>query len=227
MNAATETITPRTFTFLRDLTLHNDRPWFEANKDRYLREVRDPLLRFVATFAPRLGTLSRHMVADPRPVGGSLFRIYRDTRFSKDKTPYKTHAGMSFRHVDGRDVHGPVFYLHLQPGMVFSAAGIWRPPPETLVRVRDAIVAHPERWRRVTLACPLSDHEGDRLKRVPRGYAPEHPFAADLKRLSFTTATRFTQRDACAPDFLDRFERACRKATPLMEFLTRAVGLRW
>jgi uncharacterized protein (TIGR02453 family) len=224
---APATITPRTFAFLRDLALHNDRPWFGANKDRYLVEVRDPLLRFVAAFAPRLAKISPNMVADPRPVGGSLFRIYRDTRFSKDKTPYKTHAGMSFRHAGGRDVHGPVFYLHLQPGTVFSAAGIWRPPPETLAQVREAIVAHPERWRRVTRACPLSEHEDDRLKRVPRGYAPDHPLAADLKRLSFTTATRFTQRDACAPGFLDRFEQACRKATPLMEFLTSAVGLKW
>ena len=124
-------------------------------------------------------------------------------------------------------MHGPVFYLHLQPGSVFSAAGIWRPPPGTLTQVRDAIVAHPGRWRRVTRACPLSDHEGDRLKRVPRGHAAEHPLAVDLKRLSFTTATRFTERDACAAGFLDRFAQACRRATPLMEFLTNAVGLRW
>ena len=101
MKAATATITPGTFGLLRELALHNDRPWFEGNKDRYLREVRDPLLRFVAAFAPRLARSSSHMVADPRPVGGSLFRIYRE-HFSKDKTPYKTHAGMSFRHVHGR-----------------------------------------------------------------------------------------------------------------------------
>jgi uncharacterized protein (TIGR02453 family) len=93
-STAPPTITPRTFAFLRDLALHNDRPWFEANKDRYLLEVRDPLLRFVAAFGPRLAKLSANMVPDPRPVGVSLFRIYRDTRFSKDKTPYKTHAGI-------------------------------------------------------------------------------------------------------------------------------------
>ncbi len=227
MSPATDTITPRTFAFLHELARNNNRAWFEANRERYLREVRDPLLRFVAAFAPRLAKISDHMVADPRPVGGSLFRIYRDTRFSRDKSPYKAQAGMSFRHVEGRDVHGPVFYLHLEPGTVFSAAGIWRPPPETLAQVRDAIVARPERWRRATRACPLSDHEGDRLKRVPRGYDPDHPLAEDLKRLSFTTSARFTQRDACAHDFIDRFEQACRTATPLMEFLTSAVGLRW
>jgi uncharacterized protein (TIGR02453 family) len=110
MSQTGNTITPRTFAFLRELARNNDRRWFEANRERYLSEVRDPLLRFVAAFGPRLTKISRHMAADPRPVGGSLFRIYRDTRFSREKTPYKTHAGMSFRHVGGRDVHGPVFY---------------------------------------------------------------------------------------------------------------------
>jgi uncharacterized protein (TIGR02453 family) len=227
MSDAERWITPRTFAFLRDLARHNDRMWFEANKARYLREVRDPLLGFVAAFAPRLAKISKQMIADPRPVGGSLFRIYRDTRFSRDKTPYKTQASMSFRHLGGRDVHGPVFYLHLEPETVFSAAGIWRAPPETLAQARQAIVDHPERWRRTTRACPLGSHEGDRLKRVPRGYDPASPLAEDLKRLSFLTRTRFSERQACAPDFLDRFAGACRKATPLMEFLTSAVGLRW
>ena len=75
------------------------------------------------------------MLADPRPVGGSLFRIYRDTRFSKDKRPYKTHAGITFRHRDGRDVHGPIFYLHLEPARVFMAGGMWRPEAGALKAV--------------------------------------------------------------------------------------------
>jgi uncharacterized protein (TIGR02453 family) len=219
-------VTPRTFRFFSELARHNERAWFEAHKQRYLDDVRDPLLRFIEAFEPRLARLSAHMVADPRPVGGSLFRIYRDTRFSRDKHPYKTHAGLSFRHTDGRDVHAPVFYLHLQPGTVFAAAGMWRPPAEAVKRVRDAIVAHPERWRRATRACPLRE-EGDRLKRAPRGYDSAHPLVEDLKRQSFITSTPFTEKAACAPDFLDRFTEACRRATPLMEFLTRAVRLRW
>jgi uncharacterized protein (TIGR02453 family) len=223
-------ITPRIFRFLEELAGHNDREWFNANKERYIEEVRDPLLRFIANFAPRLAKISKNMVADPRPVGGSLFRIYRDTRFSKDKRPYKTHAGMSFRHADGRDVHGPVFYLHLEPGAAFMAAGMWHPPADALGRVRDAIVAKPGRWKRV-LASPGLEmdrpHEEGVLKRPPRGYDPEHPFVEDLKRKSFTASTAFTQREACAPDFLATFERACRRKVPLMEFLTEAVGLPW
>jgi uncharacterized protein (TIGR02453 family) len=224
---ASHRLTPGLFDFFRELARHNDRQWFEANRDRFLRDVRDPLLAFVAGFAPRLGRISAHMVADPRPVGGSVFRIHRDIRFSRDKTPYKTHAGLSFRHRQHRDVHGPIFYLHLQPGMVFAAAGIWKPPPETLEQIRQAIVAHPASWRRATRTCPLGDHAGGRLKRTPRGYDPAHPLAADLARLSFTTHTGFTERQACAPDFLDRFARACRDAAPLMQFLSSAVGLGW
>jgi uncharacterized protein (TIGR02453 family) len=214
------------FRFFGELARHNDRAWFEANKARYVQEVRDPLLRFVEAFGPRLARISRHMVADPRPSGGSLFRIYRDTRFSRDKVPYKTHAGLHFRHAAGRDVHAPVFYLHLQPGSVFTAAGLWRPEPEAVKAVRDAIVAHPDRWMRAIRACPLS-HGEDSLKRPPRGYPADHPLVEDLKRQTFITHAPFTEKQACAPDFVDRFAEACRRHDPLMRFLTAALGLPW
>ena len=219
-------ISAELFRFFRELARHNDRAWFEANKARYLEQVRDPLIRFVEAFGPRLKGISRHMVADPRPSGGSLFRIYRDTRFSRDKRPYKTHAGLSFRHADGRDVHAPVFYLHLESGTVFAAAGMWRPPAESVKQVRNAIVAHPKRWKRAIRACPLR-HDEDSLKRPPRGYAPDHPLVEDLKRQTFITSTPFTEEQACAAGFVDRFAEACRRGTPLMAFLTPAVGLRW
>jgi len=221
-----EFVTPRTFAFLRELAAHNERAWFEANKARYLVEVRDPLLRLVAAVAPKLAKLSRYVVADPRPVGGSLFRIHRDVRFSKDKSPYKTHAAMSFRHAEARERPAPGFYLHLAPGDVFAGAGLWHAEPEAVKQVRDAIVARPEAWAKVVRACPLGA-EQDTLKRAPRGYDPVHRFVADLKRQSFTTGTRFTQRDACADGFPNAFVSACRRATPLMEFLARGVGVPW
>jgi uncharacterized protein (TIGR02453 family) len=221
-------ITPRAFRFLKDLAAHNDRDWFQANKERYLADVRDPLLRFIEDFAPRLAKISKNMVADPRPVGGSLFRIHRDTRFAKDKSPYKTAAGMSFRHADGRDVHGPVFYLHLEPGSVFAAAGMWHPPGEAVAQVRAAILARPERWQRVLATRGVVlDAPSDALKRPPRGVDPEHPFVEDLKRRSFTSSTPFTEREACAPDFGARFAKACQQKAPLVEFLANAVGLPW
>jgi uncharacterized protein (DUF2461 family) len=113
--------------FFDELSRNNKREWFQANKERYIAEVRDPLLGFVEAFAPKLRRISSHFVADSRPNGGSLFRIYRDTRFSKDKTPYKTWGAVQFRHERGKDVHAPGFYLHIQPGNVFMGAGLWHP----------------------------------------------------------------------------------------------------
>ena len=225
MAAARNPITPRLFEFFRELARNNRRDWFEANKPRYIADVRDPLLEFIAAFAPQLAKIAPEMLADPRPVGGSLFRIYRDTRFSKDKSPYKTHAAMAFRHEEGRDLPGPAFYLHLGSGSVFAGAGIWHPAPKTLKQIRDAIVAHPVHWRRATRgkACAL-DADDERLSRPPRGYEPENPFIEDLKRKSFTTGTTFSERDACAPGFPGEFASACRRAKPLMGFLAEAVG---
>jgi len=221
-----EFVSPRTFRFLRELAAHNERAWFEANKQRYVDEVRDPLLRFVAAVGPKLAKLSRSVVADPRPVGGSLFRIHRDVRFSKDKSPYKTHAALSFRHADGKQKPAPGFYLHLGPDDVFAGGGLWHAPPEAVKQVRDAIVARPQAWAKVARACPLDEAE-DTLKRPPRGYDPAHRFIEDLKRQSFTTGVSFTQTQACAEDFVERFTGACKKASPLMEFVSRAVGVPW
>lgn len=225
MPAETNPINPRTFAFLRDLARNNDRDWFNANKPRYIADVRDPLLDFIASFAPKLAKISPHLVADPSPVGGSLFRIYRDTRFSKDKSPYKTHAGMTFRHADGRDVHGPIFYLHLEAGRVFTAAGMWHPPSDALKKIRDAIVENPRRFRSVlrTRGCALDD--SDRLSRPPRGYPADHPLVEELKRKTFTTSREFSEKAACAPGFVGEFAKVCRSAKPLVQFLSDAVGL--
>jgi uncharacterized protein (TIGR02453 family) len=226
MASAVNPIGPSAFKFLRQLARNNDRAWFAANKERYVAEVRDPLLAFIRAFAPELAKIDPHMVADPRPVGGSLFRIYRDTRFAKDKSPYKTHAAMVFRHAAGRDLPAPGFYLHLEPGRAFGGAGIWHPQPDTLKQIRDAIVAHPERWKRASRAktCAL-DQDDERLSRPPRGYDPEHPLIEDLKRKSFTTSTEFSEKDACAPGFVREYATACKRAMPLMGFLGAAVGL--
>jgi uncharacterized protein (TIGR02453 family) len=219
---AANPIGPELFRFLRELERHNDRVWFAANKQRYLERVRDPLLQFIADLAPRLAKLSKHVVVDPSPVGGSLFRIYRDTRFSKDKRPYKTHAAMAFRGGDGNHP-APAFYLHLGPGEVFAGAGIWHPEPDTLKTLRDAIAKSPAQWKRVTRACPL-DEDDEKLSRSPRGYDPEHPLIEDLKHKSFTTGRQFSEREACAPDFAATFAKTCKQTSPLMAFLSQAVG---
>jgi uncharacterized protein (TIGR02453 family) len=215
---------PKLFKFLRDLKNNNDRAWFQDNRERFEADVRAPLMRFVADFGPHLAKISRRFVADPRPSGGSIFRIHRDTRFSKDKSPYKTHAAAQFRHEVGKDVHAPGFYLHLQPGEVFGGFGLWHPEPEPLAKIRDAIVEDPARWKR---AVGKQELGGESLKRPPAGYPADHPLIADLKRKDFITSATFSEGDACKPGFIAEFAGACRDAAPLMQFLTAAVGLPW
>jgi uncharacterized protein (TIGR02453 family) len=214
--------TPALFEFLRELAANNDRAWFTANKSRYEDDVRGPALDFVSDVAPRLERISPHFVADPRPSGGSLFRIHRDTRFSKDKSPYKTYTGIQFRHELGKDAHAPGFYLHLQPKEVFVGAGIWHPDGRTLARIRESISEDSRAWRAATRVGRLA-LAGDSLKRAPAGYDPEHPLIDDLKRKDFICALRLSEKDVCMPGFVDEFAALCREASPLVRFLCRAV----
>src|SRR6266478_1071758 len=211
------------FAFLAELRRHNDRVWFNANKDRYLGDVRDPMLAFIASIAAPLARISRHITVDPRPSGGSLMRIYRDTRFSRDKTPYKTNVGIHFGLDATRDFEAPGYYLHLAPAEVFMGAGIWHPGADTLRAIRGAIVKDPRGWK-VAKRGGLA-HDGATLKRPPRGFDPAHPLIDDLKRLSFTSGARFSERQACAPDFAVRFVATCRREAPLSRFLAKSIGL--
>ncbi len=228
--ATTSHFGPGLFQFLRELAENNEREWFQANKRRYEAEVRGPFLRFIEDFGPRLRAFAPRYVADPRPVGGSMFRIHRDVRFSKDKRPYKTAAAGHFYHERHKDAHAPGFYLGLEPGSIVAGAGIWRPDAPTLAKVRDAIVARPDAWTEAVSGPELRDRfefRGEALKRPPRGYDPEHPLIEALKRKDFVVMTPFDEAAVCAPEFLDRFDEACRTAAPLVRFLTVAVGLPW
>jgi uncharacterized protein (TIGR02453 family) len=213
---------PALFGFLAELEDNNNREWFHANKDRYREEVQEPLLAFIAAFAEPLGGISSHFTADPRPVGGSMFRIYRDVRFSKDKSPYKTHAAAQFRHREGKDVHTPGFYLHLEPGNVFMGSGLWHPAGPTLGAVRTAIADDPKGWKSATEGLELG---GESLKRGPKGFDPDHPLIEDLKRKDFVCFSNTTQTAACRSGFLDLFAESCRQSAPFVRFLTEAVGL--
>ena len=224
------TINPAVLSFLLDLAANNNREWFEANKARFESVVREPLLQFIVDFGVRLAEISPHFVADARKSGGSLFRIYRDVRFSKDKSPYKTAAGIQFRHERGKDVHAPGFYLHLEPDSVFIGAGIWRPDNKTLGKIRDAIVENPESWQAIKHGQPFASTYqlgGDSLKRAPKGYDPDHPLIEDLRRKDFIASRQLSEAAACRPDFVDRFAEDCRQVAPFVAFLTQAIGVAW
>jgi uncharacterized protein (TIGR02453 family) len=215
---------PDLFTFLRQLKRHNDRDWFAKNKERYQQVVVEPAMQFISGFAPNLAKLSPHFVADARPTRGSLFRIYRDTRFSSDKIPYKTHIGIHFSHERGKDAHAPVFYLHLEPDGCFAAAGVWHPDTRALTKIRTAIVAQPEQWQKVTRKLEL---EGESLTRPPKGFDPNHALMEDLKRKDFVASAALTEEQVCTPTLLREFTAACRSMKPLVEFTTEALGLKF
>jgi uncharacterized protein (TIGR02453 family) len=213
-----------TFAFLQRLKRNNNRDWFLRHKDEYEQHVRQPALRFIADFAGPLFQITPYLVADPRSSRGSLFRIYRDTRFSNDKRPYKTHLAMRFSHA-GRDVHSPGYYLHVEAGGCFAAAGLWHPEPPVLLRVRSAIVSRPTEWRKVRGL--LNWDDASKLRRPPRGFPCNHEFVEDLKLKDLGTSMEFSDRQVCSPKFMQLFAGACRAMAPLARFLSSALGLRF
>jgi uncharacterized protein (TIGR02453 family) len=219
-----------TLKFLRELAAHNDREWFAAHKRRYDEHVVAPALAFIEAFAAPLREISRHFAAIPKRTGGSLMRVYRDTRFARDKTPYKTNIGIQFRHERGRDVHAPGFYVHVEPGGCFLGAGIWRPEPNALKAIRLEIVEHPELWQRCCEQREFRRHfelGGEQLARLPRGFAADAPHADDLRRRDFIAACDVADREVVAADFAHRVAERFAAAAPLMKFLCDALDLRF
>jgi uncharacterized protein (TIGR02453 family) len=219
--------TPALFRFLEELAGNNDREWFTAQQARYEADLREPALSFIMDFTPRLAKISPHFRADPRRSGGSLFRIHRDVRFSRDKSPYKTYTGIQFRHEAGRDAHAPGFYLHLQPGSCFAGAGIWHPDGPTLLAIREAIVEDHEGWRKATTAKGFArafERQGERLTRVPKGFDPSHPAADDLRWKDHIGVAALSDAEVTAPGFLDAFAARCQASVPYMSWLCKATG---
>jgi uncharacterized protein (TIGR02453 family) len=210
------------FAFLRELKSHNERNWFTTNKGRYERSVKEPVLAFIGDAGSQLGKLSKQLVADPKPVGGSMFRIYRYVRFSRDKSPYKTHVGVHFPLGKGEAVPG--YYLHLEPRECFVAAGMWNPGSEQLEQIRTAIAGRPADWRKAS--GDLNEDE-NALKRPPRGFDADHPMIEDIKRKSFTGSLRLSDKQMVGDDVMQTFVKTCKELAPLMKFLAGAVGATW
>jgi len=223
-------ITPDLFDFLRELKANNNRDWFQSNKNRYENFVKQPLFDFIEAFADRLPAISPHYQAIARVNGGSMFRIYRDIRFSKDKTPYKTAAALHFRHESARDVHSPGFYLHLEPGEVYVGCGIWKPTGDTIYRIRTRISQHPDQWLAAINEKKFSEVYnlgGDSLIRPPKGFDPDHPLIVDLKRKDYLASIQLKEDAALQPDFLGKYVELCQQSAPFMRFLTESIGLPW
>ena len=224
---------PAALRFLRDLARNNEKVWFEANRDRYEREVREPMRQLVEALDARLGSIAPEIVGDPKR---SMFRIYRDVRFSRDKAPYKTNVGAWLYHRDaGRAVGtageggGAGFYLHIDPTACFMAGGLWMPARPALQRVREAIAAQPAALARLTSAPDFRRRfdglsEEAKLQRVPRGFPPDHPAAEWLKLQSFTASASIEPSVVTSPRLVDRLCRDFERLVPLVRWLNRALG---
>lgn len=219
-----------TLKFLKELAANNHRAWFEANKSRYEEQVRQPALDFIAAMGPVLERISPHFRADVRKTGGSLMRVFRDTRFSPDKTPHKTNIGIQFRHELGKDVHAPGFYVHIANDVCFFAAGCWHPDADALGRIRDAVAQDPKRWlsarddKKFTADWELS---GDSLMRPPRGYAADHPAMVDLKRKDFIAVAPMSFSEATGAELVKLAGKRFATTAPFMKFLCGALGVQY
>jgi len=214
------------FSFLRHLAENNNREWFAEHKHEYESSVREPALAFIEALAPSLKKISPNFEAKASKMGGSLMRIYRDVRFSKIKTPYKTNIGIQFRHELGKDVHAPGFYVHIEPSEVFIGVGMWHPDAIALKSVRNHIDTFPQSWSETMKGAAFNKHfhwAGETLKRAPKGYPMDHPMIDDLKRKDFIALANIPPELILEEDFSKIVQGYFELASPVMKELCRAV----
>ena len=222
--------TRQTSAFLSALAANNQRERFEAHQQDYEDVVRTPALEFISDMADEMPVISPHFRALPKKFGGSLMRIYRDTRFSKDKTPYKTNIGIWFYHEIGKDIHAPGYYVHIDPNDCFVGIGLWHPDADTLAKIRNAIVEHGDAWvaaRDDKIFRKNFSLDGDVLTNAPRGFAKDHPLVEDLKHKDFTGLAELSDATVTSKNFRPQVVERFKQAEPYMRFLCKALELRF
>lgn len=226
--AATTYFTATSLRMMRELARNNDKDWFNANKPRWEALVRDPFLHLIDDLAAPLAKISVHFRADPRPHGGSMFRIYRDTRFAKDKAPYKTWLGARLFHERARQVHAPSFYMHIQPGASFAGGGLWHPEPPNLARLRAFLVDNPAAWKKATRGKRFVEHfglGGESLQRPPQGFDPAHALIDDLKRKDFVASRNLSDAQVTSAELAPLLIESFKGVAPLVDYLCAALDL--
>ena len=220
--------TNKTFKFQRALARNNNREWFHEHKAEYEADLRQPFLRLIADLQPALLEVSEHFRADPKSVGGSLFRIHRDTRFSNDKTPYKAWAGARFFHARSKQVEAPSYYLHIQPGNCFVGAGLWHPQPDTQRKIRQFIFDNPGNWKAAVHKPAFRkkfDMDGESLVRAPSGFPADHELIDDLKRKNFVAMTKLDDETVLGPRLRKTVGDQFKSLAPLVDYLCAALDL--
>jgi uncharacterized protein (TIGR02453 family) len=212
--------TPKTLSFLRSLKRNNDREWFRARKEQYEQHVRAPMVALLERLAGDFRRFAPELVAEPRV---SLYRIYRDTRFSSDKTPLKTHVAAHFPSRDFPRNEGAGLYLEVAPQWVWIGGGLYMPSAADLHAIREHIAAtHPRLQRTVrarAFADAVGELGGERLTRVPRGYLKDHPAADYLRYRQFLAGTEYPAAFATSATFYPELLRVFRAVLPLVRFL--------
>jgi len=218
-----------TLKFLNELANNNNRNWFDRNRQRYEDEVREPAFDYIRAMEQYIADISPYFIVAAKKTGGSLMRVYRDIRFSKDKTPYKTNIGIQFRHAAGRDVHAPGFYLHIEPGEIFLAAGIWSPDNPTLNKVRTLIDEYPDEWEKIkrNLINKKNSFEfhGESLKKAPRGFASDHALLDDLRRKHYVAIKQIDRKVVLGKSATKNTAALFEKTAPLVRFICEANDL--
>lgn len=213
----------KTLSFLRSLKRNNQREWFHARKDQYEQHCRQPMIAVVERLAGDLRSFAPEMVADPKV---SLLRPYRDTRFSEDKTPLKTHVGATFPHRALGRMNGAWFYFEVAGGWVWIGGGMWRPDTSQLQLVREHIVDHLEEFEAIINEPRfkrLGGLQGDRLTRVPRGYAKDHPAADYLQHRQLMAFREEAPQFATSKQFYANLRSTLETIAPLVHFLNEPL----
>ena len=211
--------------FLKKLKRNNNRSWFEKHKHEYEEFLRLPMQSFIFALQPQFAAFAPEFDLSPKH---SIFRIYRDVRFSNDKTPYKTHIAAHFV-LRGKEKGfvGSGYYFHIEPGEVFIGGGIYMPDSDQLKRIRKAIAGQSEEFLGI-----LGDRrfkrrfgklEGNKLQRIPKGYDESHPMADWLKLKQFFVGVSLPESSCYKPSLVGTIAAISKEAAPLVKFLNRAV----
>jgi len=214
--------------FLGDLAKHNDKAWFEANRERCDEELIEPAKRLVGGLCEAIAKPFPEIAGSTKAVGGSLTRLHRDVRFSKDKRPFHEHVGMHFWHRAGRKMETPGFFVRVDPKEVLLATGLHQPEPTVLANIRRKIDRDRKLWSRVRTAAFVrswADLEGESLKRVPAPWPSDHEFADDLRRKDFTAFIRLPSAEVTKANFAQIAVGHWKASAPLMSFLCDAMSL--
>jgi len=215
---------PEGLRFLKTLKRNNNREWFNANKSLYEASVREPMTAIVESLALEFARFAPDILSTPK---ASLYRIHRDTRFSRDKSPYKTHVAAVFPQRNLEKHEGAGFYFHISPTEVLVGGGLYMPSPEDLRCVREPISQNQASFTKIVMARPFrrvfGEVTGERLLRVPRGFDPAHPAADYLRLKQFLASRSLPPASASSPDFFRVLVETFEVLGPFVHFLNKPI----